>query len=171
VTEILTALLNDLEAGGERSEEAALALGLLLERVSGVRPSGKPFPIARVLDEKLAAVRLSASDVERILDRLISVAGRTRDPSAIWALAASRDPRIVAPLVRILERTLESSAEELAAGHCLHGIIETGVESPSNRREAIAAIRRAAAKGRGEVRQLAAEYLARPAVQALLEKD
>lgn len=156
----ISQLMHAIRCGGDQAEEAALTLGLLIEREKANRPMGDDGNIRLILDEEMAKRRLSevelASAVEELI-RYVSEAS-TPHPTAVWALTKSYDARIVKPLLDLLKRLLLDSSQENAAYNALSGIMNTGVSSEL-REESLAIIRQAAEQGYGRVKEAADGYL------------
>ena len=87
-------LLSDIRGGGERADDAAVAVGLLLEEPRD------PDAIRLVLGDAFAEVELDADEREQLVDLL---AGHVEDvrgvsPSVVWALGKDSSDRAVAAL-------------------------------------------------------------------------
>jgi hypothetical protein len=153
-------IMEAIRRGGEEAHEAAMTLGLLIERRTVNRPAGDDGGIRAVLGDQLANLTLSDAELQTAVDELIRYLDETPGPfpGAVWALNKSYDPRAVPHLLRLLDRTLTDPNNEHVAYQALQGIITTGVPS-QHKDQSLAAIQRAAAQGHGEVKASAADYL------------
>ncbi|RPJ83106.1 MAG: hypothetical protein EHM18_14870 [Acidobacteria bacterium] len=153
-------MMEAIRRGGEEAHEAALTLGLLIEREKVNRPAGDDGGISVILGDEFAKRRLSETELKTAVDELIKYIQGTNDPipTAIWALTKSYDPRIVPYLIEFLNKVLSDPAKEQLAYLALLGIINTGVSS-SYKSDSLAAIRNAAEHGQGIVTETATNYL------------
>jgi hypothetical protein len=142
-------LLDIVLSEGPDVEEAALELGLILER-------------GRTGEASASSANAGLTHVERAgaIDELIAYVSRSPapHPTAVWALTQSHERQIVQSLIALLDRIALDPAQTRAAYNALTGIINIGLSSKW-REESLRAIRSAARHARGEVRQLAADYL------------
>jgi hypothetical protein len=144
-----------IREGGDGAQEAALTLGLLIERERVHRSLGDDGGVAVILGEDLAAQRLSESELESATEELIAyVAERpTPHPMAVWALTKTYDSRAGTPLAELLERILGDADREHLAYQALVGLANLGDD------RFLQVIRRAARDGHGKVGETAREYL------------
>src|SRR5438132_1558130 len=151
-------LLAAIRRGGELASESTLALGLLLED----RNPEDDTQIAGVVGGELAARRLSRAERRRAVDGLITYLQDTPqpNPSAVWALTKSYEPRIVPVLISLLDATLDDQDAVSLAYQALVGIVNVGLTTPKYRAQGRAILQRAATRGHGEVAQTAQRYLA-----------
>jgi hypothetical protein len=138
--------------GGD--DEAALTLGLLLERGSR-GPDDDDDDIAQSLPPELAERHLTAAEREAGIDGLIAYVEGEPAPiaRAVWALSKSYDQRAAPALRGVLERTMDAPEHEHLAYQALTGLIPVGGDDLQ------AAVRDAAERGHGEVRDTARRYL------------
>lgn len=154
-------LLQTIRSGGTEAHEAALALGLLIEREKVNRPnSGDDGGIREILGDKLANQRLSQMELNTAVDELIRYIDETTKPHsmAVWALTKSYEPRILPHLIAILDRVVNDTTQENLTYQTLLGIINIGISS-SYKDVSLAAIRKAAEHGHGQVMETATQYL------------
>jgi hypothetical protein len=147
-------LLAELRAGGDGAKEAAVTLGLLIERAR--RPPGSDDEdIADSLAPEFADRHFSPDEEQQAIDGLISYVSEEHEPLplAVWALGKSADKRAAPALVSVLERTLDQPSHQHLAYQALTGMIPIG--GPDVDR----AIREAAERGHGQVRDGARRYL------------
>jgi hypothetical protein len=158
-TATIEELLAAIRQGGEAASESALALGLLLED----RRPEDDIQIASVVGPELAARRLSRSERRGAVDGLITyVQDSPRpNPSAVWALVKSYEPRIVPVLISLLDATLDDQDAVPLAHQALIGIVNVGLTTTKYRAQGHAALERAAVRGHEEVAETARRYLAR----------
>jgi len=156
----ISQLMGAIRCGGDQTEEAALTLGLLIERERTNRPVGDDGGIRLILDEEMAKRRLSEVELASAVEELIRYVSETPTPhpTAVWALTKSYDVRMVRPLIELLKRLLPDSSQENAAYNALSGVMNTGVSSEL-REESLAMIREAAEQGFERVKEAAAGYL------------
>jgi hypothetical protein len=150
-------LLEEIRGGGDGAKEAAVTLGLLIERAR--RPPGADDQdIAEVIAPEFADRHLTDAERDQALDGLIAyVSGEPLPlPLAVWALGKSADDRAAPALAGVLERTLDESEHEHLSYQALTGLIPIG--GP----EATEAIHAAAERGHGDVRETARRYLRIP---------
>ena len=150
-------LLAGVRRGGEEAHEAALALGLLLE---DRRPEDDPG-IAVVVGPELAARRLSQVERDAAVEGLMEYLRDTPEPHvmAAWALAKSAEPRTVPVLIELLDSRLADPDAVPLVYQALIGIVTAGLTAPEYRASALAAVQRAATRGRSEVAETAQRYL------------
>ena len=150
-----------IRRGGDEAHEAALALGLLIEREKVHRPTGDDGGISVILDDELAARRLSPSELQTAVDELLAYIHQAEQPHpmAVWALSKSYDERIVPDLINLLKRTMTAPAAEHLSYQALVGMINIGMGSP-HEAAALETIRQASVQGHGQVQETAAQYLA-----------
>ena len=142
--------------GEQPSHDAALALGLLLERQR--RPGDAMNDEIRLISgEGVASRHLSPAEADLVLNHLLSLIDSTLlpKPVLVWAVSRSADPRIVGPLSRLLDRTLSSPESLDVAREALSGLMLFDGE------EAAATIRRVAESDRGELGDAARSYAER----------
>lgn len=154
-------IMKQIEAiqNGDDAEEAALALGLLIEREK-TRVIGDDG-IKEILGDELAQRRLTPAEVDSAVEQLLAYVRDIDDPhpTAVWALTKSYDERIVPGLIQLLEHNLANPDRELICYHALHGIINAGVTSQQHKARAMAAIELASAHEYGSVAEAATQYL------------
>lgn len=148
-------LIETIQRGDERAHEAALTLGLLIERECVRRPAGDDGGVRMILGEKWAKRRLSEEELNHAVDRLIDYTNQTAEPHpmAVWALTKSHDIRTLDCFIGLLDRILSDPAREHLAYQALIGT--TSFYNPGS----LAAIRRAAEHGHGLVKETAKRYL------------
>jgi hypothetical protein len=151
-------LLAAIRPGGEEADEAALALGLLLED----RNPDDDTQIASVVGRELAARRLSRAEHDAAVDGLIAYLQDTPKPrpSAVWVLTKSYEPRIVPTLITLLDASLDDPHAAPIAYQALVGIVTAGLTTPKYYAKGRAALERAANRGTAEVAEAAQGYLA-----------
>lgn len=155
-------LIEAIRRGGEEAHEAALTLGLLIEKEKVHRRDGADGGRRLILGAELAERRLSSGEQQIAVEELIRYVNDTFDPHpmAVWALTKSSDPRIVPHLIRLLDRILDDPNKEDLAEQALSGIITVGLASDdNNKRLSLEAIRRASNQTRSRVRTSARDYL------------
>lgn len=141
---------------GKNVEEAALTLGLLLERAHRRRfGQDNAEEIGAILGDVFADEMLSENDAGNVVGTLIRYIERATPPHlmAVWALTKSFDPRVLPALIALLDRVLADPRHEHLANGALNGITLYQTE------EAVAAIRRARASGHGQVKRSARQFL------------
>jgi hypothetical protein len=148
-------LMESVPKGGEEAHEAALTLGLLIERETVHRPAGDDGGISEILGDEIASRRLSSSELRTAVDELIAYITETPEPhpTAVWAVTKSYDPRILPHLINLLDRVVTDPLKEHLAYQALVGITFFYNELST------AAIRRAAERGYGLVKETATQYL------------
>ncbi len=106
-------LIARLDQGTSAAEEAALALGLLLERSRGSRRRAEASDLA--LPAELVDVVLSTKDQTDVVRALVDYLESNVHPTsaAVWALARSRHPRAVSALLRLLQKASDPSQSQL----------------------------------------------------------
>ena len=149
-------LLDKVSSDGDESSQAALALGLLVQREKVTFPPGDDGGVEQTLGAAMAAQRLGPMEIHDAVNGLIA---RMRDPRlpapfVVWAAARSFDPRIVPHLVALLERVVEQADRTALARQIVDGLTHFFDA------RAVAGIRLAAARGTGEVRDSAGSWLA-----------
>lgn len=155
-------LIQVIRDKSQESHDAALAIGLLIEREKVNRPMpGDDGGIAEILGKKLASQRLSETDLETALNELISYVNDTPEPEpmAIWALNKSYDLRIIPTLINVLKRTVHDPKQENLACQALFGLINIGISS-KYKSLCLEILDEAAKYGHGEVKDTASNYLA-----------
>jgi hypothetical protein len=155
-------LVEAVRQGGGQGEEASLVLGLLIERERVRRPIARDEGgIGQILDKEYADRRLSedelAAAVEGLL-RHVAEADEDVEPSTVWALGKSNEPRVVPPLVDLLLRLIERPEKEDLAYQTLLAVVNIGIGS-SFQGPALEAVRAAARRGSGRVAETARDYL------------
>ena len=150
-------LLAAVPQGGEEAQEAALALGLLIED----RPPADDAGLAAVVGRDLAARRLSPAERDAAVDGLLAYLRDTAEPHpmAVWALTKSYEPRTVPALIALLERHVDNPRAAPLAYQALVGVVTAGVPTPEYRERSLVAVRAAAARGHAEVAETAQRYL------------
>ena len=150
-------IISSIYRGGIEAEEAALALGLLIEREK--RRGSNGSSIRANFGERLANRRLSETELTTAVDELIKYLDETSEPhpKAVWALTRSYEPRTVRPLINVLNKFLTSPGHAEVAYQALVGIIS--LQTEKSRTAIRAAIFRAAEQGHDEVRETAMDYL------------
>ena len=150
-------IMASIYRGGMEAEEAAFALGLLIEREK--RRTGNNDGTGIYLGERLANRRLSETELTNAVDALIKYIEETTEPHprAVWALTRSHEPRTVRPLINLLNRFLTSPGHEDLAYQALVGVIP--LQTEKYRAAIRAAILRAAEQGHDEVRETAIDHL------------
>lgn len=148
-------LMETIQRGDGSAQEAALTLGLLIERERVRRPAGDDGGVRKILGEKWAKRRLSEKQLTEVVDRLIGYVNDTTEPHpmAVWALTKSHDVRALDCFIGLLDRIVSDPAREHLAYQALIGI--TTFFTPSS----LAAIRQAAEQGQGLLKETAVSYL------------
>ena len=151
---MIAELLAKVRAGGDEAKDAARTLGLLIERASRT-PHLDDDDIVRLLDAEYADRHLTAAEREQAIDGLLEIvdADPRPLPLAVWALGKSVDKRVAPALISVLERTLDEPEHEHLAYQALTGMI------PLRTPEVLQAVRDAAERGHGSVREDARGYL------------
>lgn len=87
----ISQLIDAIRCGGDQAEEAALTLGLLIEREKTNRPMGNDDDIRLILDEEMVKRRLSEVELASAVEELIRYVSETLTPhpTAVWALTKS----------------------------------------------------------------------------------
>jgi hypothetical protein len=147
-------MIEAIQREDESAHEAALTLGLLIERERVRRPAGDGG-LRMILGEKWAKRKLSEMELNHAVDRLIDYTNQTAEPHpmAVWALTKSHEVRTLDCFIGLLDRVLSDPAKEHLAYQAL-----IGTTSFYNSRS-LAAIRRAAVEGHGLVKETAVRYL------------
>lgn len=149
-------LMQSIRNDGKEADEAALTLGLLIERENLYHPStGDDGGIRQILGEEFVNQHLSDEEIRNAVDELINYTHETTVPHAraIWALTKSHDVRILPDLINLLDRFANDPDQENLAYQALIGITTFYSE------QSLAAIRRAAEQGQGEVKDTAIKYI------------
>jgi hypothetical protein len=152
-------LLEIIRHNTEESQEAALALGLLLEQEKVNLPSGNRAEISAIIGDELGNYALSPSEFTLVVDQLIDDLSQEAipHPMAVWALTKSYEQRALPCLIQLLERVINDSNYEHLCYQSLIGILNIGV--PINHQESVKIIKKAAQQGYGMVKKTAEEYL------------
>jgi len=155
-------LTQALRGSEKEAHEAALTLGLLIEREKVQHPTPRDDGgIREIIGDELANQRLSETDLKTVVDEIIAyISDETLlpHPMAVWALTKSYEQRILPHLIRLLDRIIDDPNQENLAYQTLLGIINIGIPS-SNRDLSIAAIRKASDRGHTRVMETATRYL------------
>lgn len=153
-------LIGSIRQGGTAAHDAALALGLLIEREKVRQPAGGDESIRAILGDEWVDRKLTDAELQTVVDELMRYIRDVPVPDAmaVWALTKSYESRIVPALIELLERILTDKAQENVAYQALIGIINTGLASPYQDL-AVTAIQQAARQGQGSVQETASEYL------------
>jgi HEAT repeat protein len=152
----VTRYMEAIPRGGVEAHEAALALGLMIERETVCRPSSDDDGgIRAILGDELADRRLSGPEVKEAVEALIKYVGETPEPhpTAVWALTKGYDERALPHFINILDRFSADPEKEKLAYQALVGL-SSFRDDPS-----LSAVRRAADRGQGLVRETATLYL------------
>lgn len=157
---LLMELIGSIRQGGTAAHNAALALGLLIEREKVRQPAGDDESIRAILGDEWVDRKLTDAELQTVVDELMRYIRDVPVPDAmaVWALTKSYESRIVPALIELLERILTDKALENVAYQALIGIINTGLASPYQDL-AMTAIQQAARQGQGSVQETASEYL------------
>jgi hypothetical protein len=160
MSSLLMELIGSIRQGAMAAHDAALALGLLIEREKVHRLAGDDGGIRVILGDEWVDRRLTDAELQTVVDELIRYIRDVPAPHAmaVWALTKSYESRIVPALIELLERVLTDKAQENVAYQALIGIINTGLASPYQDL-AITAVQQAARQGQGRVQETASEYL------------
>ena len=147
-------LLAEIRAGGPAADEAAVTLGLLIERAAR-GPQNDDGDISEALPPALADRLLTPDEHRTAVDGLIAYVDESEQPLplAVWALAKTDDRRVVPALLGLLARTVDGPEHEHLAYQALTGAIP--FDGPEVRR----AVRDAAERGHGRVGEGARRYL------------
>lgn len=144
-TTVVDALLHTAASGTPAADEALLTLGLLLEHRSAAGD------LTALLGAKLAQVRLTEHEADRVVRTLITLAmtpaPRTR---VLWALQKSGNSRAMPVFARVLKATLLDPSRQPLAEQALQGLMTFG---------ALPEIQHAARVGMGALQAAAQEYL------------
>ncbi|MBI1926908.1 hypothetical protein HYR99_22020 [Candidatus Poribacteria bacterium] len=154
-------LMEAIRKGGEEAHEAALALGLLMERGKVRRPApGDDGGVRGILGETLANRRLSKTELRIAVNELICYITETLEPHpmAVWALTKSHHPHTLPHLIHLLDRVLTHPEHEHLAYQALIGVINIGTTS-AHKDLSLTAIQKAAEQGHGQVKETATQYL------------
>jgi hypothetical protein len=137
------------------AHQAALTLGLLIEREGVRRPAGDDGGIRMILGKKWARRRLSEEELKYVVDQLIDYTNKAAepDPMVVWALTKSHDVRTLECFIDLLYRVLTDPEREHLAYQALIGLTSFYTA------DSHAAIRRAAEQGHGLVKETATRYL------------
>lgn len=166
-------LIEAIRAGSAEGKEAALVLGLLIERENVYHPiPGDEGGIGQVLGEEFVSRRLSKIEVKEAVDGLIDYINEAvvPQPRAVWALTKSYEPRTLPHLINVLDRFVGDAQKEELVYQALVGIMNSSprrvlFEHPTGKlrtdERSLSAIRRAAREGHGRVREAAIKYLQR----------
>lgn len=149
-------LLHSIWHGGEEADEAALTLGLLIEREKTHHPTpNDDGGIKQTLGEQFTNQRLTNNEVRIATDELIKYVSEVNVPHyrAVWALTKCYDLRSLPHLISLLDRFSKDPKQEDLAYYALVGIITFHNE------ESLEAIKRAAELGQGKVKNTANTYL------------
>jgi hypothetical protein len=158
---LIEELIQTIRSGGTEAHEAALALGLLIEREKVNRPNPEDDGgIREIIGDELANRRLSQMELNTAVNELIRYIDETIKPHsmAVWALTKSYEPRILPHLLALLDKVVNDTTQENLTYQTLVGIINIGIPS-SYKDLSLAAIRKAAEHGHGEVMETATQYL------------
>jgi len=158
---LIEKLIQVIRSGGTEAHDAALALGLLIEREKVNRPNpADDGGIREILGDELANRRLSQMELNTAVDELIHYIDETLEPDsmAVWALTKSYEPRILPHLMALLDRVINDTTQENLTYQTLLGIINIGIPS-SYKDLSLAEIRKASEHGHGQVRETATRYL------------
>jgi hypothetical protein len=156
---IVQDLMATLHRGDTDADDAAVTLGLLIERERVHRPLGGNAD-EQLLGPELAARRLSHDETIEAVSLLTDYVLEAAEPrvSAIWALGKSADAAIVPALVVVFNQGVEDPQNEDLLQQVLQALYVNGIDSPYVS-AAAEVFRRAAAEGRGEVQRLGTHYL------------
>ena len=158
---LIKELIQAIRSGGTQAHDAALALGLLIEREKVNRPNpADDGGIREILGDELANRRLSQIELNTAVDELIRYIDETLEPEsmAVWALTKSYESRILPQLIALLDRVVNNTTQENIAYQTLLGIINIGISS-SYQDLSLATIRKASEHGHGRVQETATRYL------------
>jgi hypothetical protein len=150
---MLVELFRKLRTEGEEGHDAALTLGLLLERSRLSAPDDAQ--IAMIVGDEAARLALSREERERIVDELVKYTSDAFPPPAIavWALSKSLDQRTLPHLIRLLDGSLSDPQQDHLAYQALVGV------TMFSGRPSYDAVQRAAKSGQGLVKETAERYL------------
>ncbi len=147
-------LTAELRGGGTQASDAALTLGLLIERATrGAENDDRD--LVEALPPELSDRHLTPGEHRAAVDALIAYVVGTElpVPLAAWALSKTDDQRAVGALLELLARTIDRPEREHLAYQALVGLIPFGGPLVVN------AVRDAAERGHGCVREAARQYL------------
>lgn len=144
-TTVVDALLRRAASCTPEADEALVTLGLLLEH----RAAGGD--LTALLGPKLAQVRLTDREADRVMRTLITLA-MTPAPrtTVLWALQKSGDRQTLPVFAHVLTATLLDPSRQPLAEQALQGLMTFG---------ALPEIRHAARVGTGALQAAAQEYL------------
>ena len=142
--------------GPQEAEDATLALGLLLEKSWSRRPDdpeGRHY--REILGDEVGGHDLTEEEYRYVRDELLDHVGTSADPdpAVLWALGKSADAAIAPRLVGLVDQHLDDPARPALVYNALGALIPLADDESVR-----AAFSRAAARGTGEVRELAAGW-------------
>src|SRR5438094_3945040 len=103
MSSLLMELIGSILQGGTAAREAALALGLLIEREKVHRIAGDDGGIRVILGDEWVDRRLTDAELQTVVDELIRYIHDVPAPDvmAVWALTKSYESRIVPALIEL----------------------------------------------------------------------
>lgn len=159
---LIEKLIQAIHSSTTEAHEAALALGLLIERerVNHQSSEENDDRIREILGDELSTRRLSQMEINTAVDELIRYIDEAIEPDsmAIWALTKSYEPRVIPHLVALFDKVINDVNQENLTYQTLLGIINIGV--PSKHKDlSLEAIRKASEHGYGQAKETATRYL------------
>lgn len=150
----LEELLAAIRKGDEAGHDAAITLGLLIEREL-VGAGARDGRWDRILDERSAKHRLSPEQIQTAKDELIKYILETERPApaSVWTLGKFHQEDTLDSLIGLLDRSLMDKRSEGIAREALTAIARFRGE------KALRAIQRALQSVHIEVRASARSYL------------
>ena len=160
--DLVREVVGRLDRGGTDADDAAVMLGLLIERERFARRPGTYHgpaldeAIAEMYGNAVAIKRLSPLAVHEAVSALLDHLRRIGIPSVavVSALAKSYEPRVVPHLYALLEQIVDKPEHDGLASQ----IVSTLVLFPDA--TAVAGIRLAATRGHGDARRVAEQWIA-----------
>jgi hypothetical protein len=148
-------LLQAIRQDDKTASEAALSLGLLIEREKVSRPAGDDGGISVLIGDEYRHRRLSEAEVETAVTGLTQYINETPNPHpmAVWALTKSYDPRILPVLAAMFDQAVVDPAQEQTAYQALVGI------TAFHNQQALAVIKKASQAKSDLIRETAKQYL------------
>jgi hypothetical protein len=150
----LSDLLAAVRRGDEAGHNAAITLGLLIER-EFVAADARDSRWDQILDEKWTQYRLSPEQIKTVKDELIKYVREKElpEPASVWTLSKFHQEDALDSLIELLDRTLMDKHSESVAREALTAITRFRGE------KALTAIQRALQSVHIEVRASAHSYL------------
>lgn len=155
-------LLLRIQKGGAETEEAALILGLLIEReIKNLTNQNPDKEINTILGAVHLPERLTPSDQAKAIDGLSALVSNPYSfpqPIVVWALSKSYQLSIVPTVISLFYRICGDPNREEIAYQCIIALINSGTETRFHE-EVIDLLQEAAENGLGKVKETANQYL------------